>query len=234
MSSYEDMIKVIFFDATGTLIRLPKGVGWHYRLVARRHGLELDELALNAAFVSAWKTMPARPPTREPRPDDDKGWWRELVGRVLDSCAAPAPASFDRDAYFEELYAHFTTPGVWALYPEVESVLGSLAGRYRFGVISNFDRRLRALLDQLGIARRFEHLAISSEVGANKPDAFIFESALEKMGVQPHEALHVGDDPVHDWQGAEAMGIRCFRLDRDKNSLRDLEAWLVACVNEIQ
>ena len=41
------------------------------------------------------------------------------------------------------------------------------------------------------------------------------------------KALHVGDDPVRDWQAAAAAGLHCFRLERPANSLRDLTAWLV-------
>jgi putative hydrolase of the HAD superfamily len=214
------MIKAIFFDAAGTLIHLRKSVGWHYQCVALRHGLEIAEQKLDAAFRESWRAMPPRRSSRGPRPDDDKGWWRELVGRVLDQCAVPR--ELDRDGLFEDLYSHFEQPGVWALYPEAEGVLERLAGSFRLGVISNFDGRLRTILGHLGVAGRFEHLAISSEVGADKPDAMIFESALEKMRIAPHEALHVGDDPVRDWQGAESVGIRSFRLERPKNLLADL------------
>jgi putative hydrolase of the HAD superfamily len=68
------MLKSIFFDAAGTLIHLPKGVGYHYAIVGKSVGLQLDEYALGASFISAWKQMPPRPATGEPREDDDKGW----------------------------------------------------------------------------------------------------------------------------------------------------------------
>jgi FMN phosphatase YigB (HAD superfamily) len=34
--------------------------------------------------------------------------------------------------------------------------------------------------------------------------------------------LHVGDDPGRDWDGASAAGLSVFRLERPRNSLRDL------------
>lgn len=216
--------KVIFFDAAGTLFHLPRGVGWHYRDVASRHGWTLEEADLRLAFGAVWSAMPCRSPSRAPRSDDDKGWWRELVERVLDQCGAP-PGGGDgvRDAYFEELYAEFTKPGVWALFPEVREVLTALQSRCRFGLISNFDGRLRPILDQLGLAQfHFDPLIISSEVGADKPDSWIFEQALDRAGAKPDEALHVGDDPVRDWQGASAVGLRVFELRRPENSLRGL------------
>lgn len=216
-------IRAIFFDAAGTLIRLPRGVGHHYSAVARRHGCALDAAVLDAAFRAAWKTMPARPATRTARPDDDRGWWRALVDSVLDRVGA---AALDRDAYFAELYAEFARPGVWELFPEVREVLDALAGRCGLGIISNFDGRLRAILGGLGIAGRFEFMVLSSEVGADKPDPWIFERALSLAGVRPEQALHVGDDPRCDWAGAAAAGLRVFHLERPRGDLRGIIAKL--------
>lgn len=223
-----DLPKAIFFDAAGTLFYLPRGVGWHYRDVASRHGWDLDEDTLQGAFGTAWKEMPARPSSRSPRHDDDKGWWRTLVGRVLDHCQLPAETDApSRNAYFEELYAEFTRPEVWRLFPEVREVLGMLQPRFRLGLISNFDGRLRTILGHLGLGDFFfRPLVISSEVGADKPDPWIFQEALSRAGVAPGDALHVGDDPVRDWQGAASLGMQVFELRRPENSLRDLLARL--------
>ena len=221
------MIEVVFFDAAGTLFHLPRGVGHHYRDVALRHGCEIAESDLQAAFSAVWKAMPPRPATRAPLADDDRGWWRDLVGRVLERCGVAAEA-LDREAYFAELYAEFTRPGVWELFPEVRAVLDELRAHYRLAIISNFDGRLRTILQHLGLAAHFQPIVISSEVGADKPDPWIFQHALEKAGVPPGAALHVGDDPARDWAAAESAGLRCFRLARPANSLRDLPAWLTA------
>jgi putative hydrolase of the HAD superfamily len=214
-------LKVIFFDAVGTLFYLPKGVGAHYSEGARRHGCEIPAEVLQAAFVAVYREMPARPATREARPDDDKGWWKELVGRVLDRCE-PGIGRMDRGAFFEDVYGEFSMPGVWKLFPETKETLDALHGHFRLGIISNFDGRLRAILGHLGIADRFEHVVISSEVGADKPDPWIFQRALSMAGVSAEEVLYAGDDPVRDWRGGEALGLRTFRLERPGNSLREL------------
>ena len=218
------MTRVIFFDAAGTLFHLPRGVGWHYRDVASRHGADLDEALVNAAFRSAWKAMPPLHETRTHRDDDERGWWRELVFNVLGDLRAGR--ELNRDAYFEELWSEFTKPGVWALYPEIIGVLSGLRGRFRLGVISNFDSRLRKILPQLGIAEFFEDLILSGEVGAEKPSPHIFAEALRRLEIEPGEALHAGDEPKADWRGAAAAGMRVFELNRPENSLRDLFALL--------
>ena len=98
---------------------------------------------------------------------------------------------------------------------------------YALAVVSNFDRRLHAVLDDLRLSEFFEAIIISSEVGADKPDPRIFEHALRRLGVTAGETWHVGDDPKRDW-GAEALGLRVFRLERPRNTSRDLLAALEA------
>jgi putative hydrolase of the HAD superfamily len=221
VESEKHLIKTVFFDAAGTLIYLPKSVGHHYAYVAQRVGLHLDASALEAAFGRSWKEMPARTATDGPREDDDKGWWRALVNRVLDQ-VAPEVRELDRDAYFEAVYGHFAEPGVWELFPEVLEVLNALHGRFELAVISNFDGRLRVILEHLGVTKYFAHVFLSSELGADKPDPAIYHRALQISGAQANASLHVGDDPERAWEGAAAAGLSIFQLVRSRNSLRDL------------
>src|SRR5437870_4521793 len=215
------MIKAIFFDGAGTLIHLPKSVGYHYALVGKRVGLVLEAATLDRAFAACWKKMPIRPAIEGPREDDDKGWWLELVDQVIDQ-AAPRTSELDRDAFFEAAYSHFAEAGVWELYPDVIEVLEALRPRFDLAVISNFDGRLRMILEQFGVSQYFSHVFLSSELGADKPDPLIYQRALKLSRLAPDETLHVGDDPVRDWQGAEAAGLSVFHLQRPRNSLRDL------------
>jgi putative hydrolase of the HAD superfamily len=219
------MIRAIFFDAVGTLFHLNGTVGHHYASVANEVGLTLDPRELDDAFYSAWKKMPRRAAIAGPRENDDKGWWRELVDIVLDQ-VAPSLSEFDRDNFFEIAYEHFAESGVWELYPEVPGVLEQLQLRFQLAVISNFDGRLRFILEHLGISKFFAHIFISSEIGADKPDPEIFRRALKLIDLKSNEVLHVGDDPQRDWEAASAAGLSIFRLDRPKNSLRDLVTML--------
>ena len=215
------MLKAIFFDAVGTLFRLTKTVGDHYAYVGREVGLDLNPQNLERAFHAAWEKMPQRAAIDGPRENDDKGWWRELVDLVLEQ-AAPALSEFDRDNFFEIAYEHFAEAGVWEIYPEVSGVLEQLRRRFQLVVISNFDGRLRFILQHLGISKFFSHVFISSELGADKPDPEIYRRALKLIDRKPTEVLHVGDDSQRDWEAASAAGLSVFRLDRPKNSLRDL------------
>lgn len=215
------MIKAIFFDAVGTLFHLNGTVGHHYALVGNEVGLTLDAHQLDDAFYSAWRKMPRRAAIVGPRQNDDKGWWRELVDLVL-ARVAPSLSEFDRDNFFEIAYEHFAESGVWELYPEVPGVLEQLQPRFQLDVISNFDGRLRFILQHLGISKFFMRIFVSSEIGADKPHPEIFRRALTLIDLKPNEVLHVGDEPQRDWEAANAAGLSIFRLDRPKDSLRDL------------
>jgi putative hydrolase of the HAD superfamily len=89
-------------------------------------------------------------------------------------------------------------------------------------VISNFDRRLYTVLDELGLSPFFDAVIISSEVGASKPHRRIFEAAMNMAGARPEQCLHIGDDASADVAGAEALGIRALHVRRPETTLRDL------------
>ncbi len=225
MNDILSVIRAIFFDAVGTLFHLTKTVGQHYALVGEEIGLSLDAQKLERAFFAAWKAMPPRTAIEGPRENDDKNWWGELVDHVLDE-VAPSLSELDRDNFFEIAYEHFAEAGVWEAYPEVVEVLKKLQPRYQLAVVSNFDGRLRMILEHLGISRFFSHVFVSSEIGADKPDPEIFRRALKFVQLKSDEVLHVGDDPNRDWKAASDAGLSIFQLDREKNSLRDLIAVL--------
>jgi len=99
------------------------------------------------------------------------------------------------------------------LYPHVREVLARLkADGYAIGLVSNtgrtWGRFLRPIQDAFGIGRFFDARVFSDEVGASKPDARIFEVALEALGLPPGEVVHVGDDVEADVAGAMGLGMR--------------------------
>ena len=85
------------------------------------------------------------------------------------------------------------------------------------GMISNMNRDGGRLAADLGIASFLDFTVTSVEVGVEKPHPPIFLAALAKAGAEPHEALHVGDQPTSDIEGARAVGINSVMLDRDGN-----------------
>ena len=207
------MIRTVTFDAANTLIRLIAPASQTYAEVARRFGAMLDPDRLNQAFLRAWKEVPRLPDQTGPRADDGRSWWRDLVATTL-SIAQYRVDPFP--AYFDAVYEEFTRPGIWQLAPGVTQVLSALTqAGIRLGIVSNFDRRLYSILKTLDVLDQFEHIIISSEVGADKPSPRIFEEVLRRFQVGPKEVLHVGDEEQIDGVGARSAGISAFVLGKD-------------------
>jgi HAD superfamily hydrolase (TIGR01509 family) len=99
--------------------------------------------------------------------------------------------------------------------PEATRVLAALKGAgLRTAVISNTeDGRLAELIALIELGEHFEFLIDSFVVGARKPDAAIFHLALAKLGVEPREAVFVGDSYAHDALAAIGAGMRAVLLD---------------------
>jgi putative hydrolase of the HAD superfamily len=82
-------------------------------------------------------------------------------------------------------------------------------------VVSNWDPALPTLLTELGLAEFFAFILPSAEVGVEKPDGRIFSLALQRLGLEPQEVVHIGDQYEADVVGARAVGIMPILLDRE-------------------
>lgn len=151
---------------------------------------------------------------------EERRWWRDVVDRAF----AQVGAVERFDEFFDALYAFFETAEAWSLEPGAPKALEELRnGDIRLGIISNFDSRLTALLDSLGIADFFEPVVYSARIDAAKPDPRIFEVALEEAAVDAAEACHVGDRLRDDYEGALAAGVAAVLYDpwgRDVEAIR--------------
>lgn len=221
-------LRAVTLDAAGTLIAVAEPVGTTYARLAGAHGIVVEAAALEQGFRAAFASAPplAFPGASPSRlRDHERAWWYTVV-RTAFGRAAAAPRF---DAYFDALFAHYARADAWRTFPDVLDALRRLlATGLRLAVVSNFDARLPALLDGLGVATLVDHIAYSSHAGAAKPDVAIFHAALHALGVAPAEALHVGDDPHADVGGARAAGMRAFLIDRtgraaDGDALRSLD-----------
>ena len=219
--------KTVFFDAAGTLIHLRQPVGMVYAQIAREHGIEAEPEALNQAFRSVWKQSPPPVhPAGEGAEDDDRSWWRRLVGLTFAQATGPALPESALETVFTRLYDHFAEPEAWLVYDDVRPTLEKLHGRCRLLVLSNFDKRLRRILAGHGLNHYFEGMIISSEVGASKPHPRIFEAALGRAHASAAECLHVGDDVKADIGGAQAAGMAAVLVKRPEQGLEQVLAMM--------
>src|SRR5690606_39985908 len=76
-------------------------------------------------------------------------------------------------------------------FPHCEPLLAELARHYQLATISNGNADVR----RLGLEKYFRVIVSADEVGLSKPDPAPFLAALERAGVEPSQALHIGDHP---------------------------------------
>ena len=216
----ESTLRAVLLDATGTLFDVARPLGDAYSELAREFGGVIDPDTMTDRFRTAFADSPpiAFPGLRGVDLDSaERGWWRTVVERVTRE-AGGVP---EFEPYFDRLYAHYASAPAWRVFPEVPGVLAALRERgLRLAVVSNFDSRLPPLLDTLGLAPFFDAVVCSGAVGTAKPDVAIFAHALAALGVEAHEALHVGDSRVNDYDGARAAGIEALLVDRDTTTSR--------------
>ena len=213
----------VVFDAVGTLLLLREPVGHTYARLAAVHGVRLPAGRLDEAFR---RVVAAAPPNVHPgvslavAAERERGWWRERVRETFR--AADGMARFDDfDAFFAELWAHYAGASAWRIGSGAQQCLDALAARgVRLGVLSNFDQRLRRLLASLGLAERFDVIAVPADAGAAKPARASFEHCLGRIGLAASSVLYVGDDDALDVAAARQAGL----LALDVGALTDLAA----------
>jgi putative hydrolase of the HAD superfamily len=196
-------IRTVTFDVGGTLIKPWPSVGHVYAEVAARHGFKTDPAILNQRFSKAWQS---RKTFNHTRPE----WQAVMVETFADSLDAPPPENLLTD-----MYEYFSEPQTWQIFPDAVPAIDELASRgINLGVISNWDERLLPLLHKLDLAKYFEAIIVSCDVGFPKPSPVIFEQAARKLGEAPEFILHVGDNLEQDAEGAAAAGYQARWLDR--------------------
>ncbi|XP_024519441.1 haloacid dehalogenase-like hydrolase domain-containing protein 3 isoform X2 [Selaginella moellendorffii] len=223
--------RALLVDVGGTLLETSQPVPQVYASFGSKYGIQADADAIKKGFKKAFS---------EPWPErlryegDGRRFWKYAVATAT-GC--------DNDDYFEELYQYFGRGDAWKLVDGAERALKDLRGAgVQLAVVSNFDSRLRPILAELNISDVFDALVISSEIGHEKPAKEIFLTALgtlnakidaakslnssshaDELGVQARDTVHVGDDPVADKQGANAVGIDAWLWKKEVKSFEEIK-----------
>ena len=138
---------------------------------------------------------------------DDHGYARRidvyralLAGRPVDAALAA-----DLEKHFWDCYCrHCVRPDDTVATLEALRAEGKKLGVITNGPVDWQSRKFRTL----GLLDYFDDVIISDAVGVAKPDARIFNLALERLGVGAAESMYVGDHPQIDIAGARAAGLR--------------------------
>jgi FMN phosphatase YigB (HAD superfamily) len=213
----------ILFDLFGTLIafdreRLPEAtvrgervrstVGGLTPLLARwMPDVVPDEFLLALVTVSE-EMARARADVLVELPSRER--FRRALERVgcADDVLAEAAAHLSR--------AHMALIAQATVLPPAHlTLLGALRGRYRIGLVSNFDDTGAAygILARHGLLPYLETVVVSEAVGLRKPHPALLRLALSDLELAPGDALFVGDTWTDDVGAARAAGVDAVWID---------------------
>jgi len=231
-------IRAVVFDLDNTLIledeSVERALGAAAAIAHARIGIDVDTwaAAARAAAARLWRAAP------ESRYGDAFGiWWGEAMWGEFAGETAPlramralipslrravwvdalAKCGHADDALADECAAEYVRVrcSAEALDPEAEAVLRGLSSRYPLALLTNGAGDVqRAKLARTPFAQYFHDVVISVEEGIGKPDPDIFRIAARRLGVDPGEAVMVGDSLARDVAGAKAAGMRAIWIDR--------------------
>lgn len=199
-------IEVVLLDAYGTLLDLPDPAPRLRELLA----------AAGHPHPRARVASALRDEIAYYRAHHDRGRDEDSLAALRRDCARVLAAGLGGDAPEPERLAALLLESLrFRLFPDVVPALDALAAAgLRLAVVSNWDCSLPGVLAEVGIAGRFDVVAVSALAGAAKPDPAIFHHALRALGTPPAAAIHCGDLPHADCAGARRAGIRGVLLDR--------------------
>jgi putative hydrolase of the HAD superfamily len=200
-------VRAVLLDALGTLVEL-KPPAPRLRRLLRESGFEVTEEQAAAGFMAEISYY---------LDHHLDGSDRERLERLRDRCADEMLRALDVPG-LDHATARRAMLGAleFTAYPDVLPTLEELRERgLRLVIASNWDCSLPDWLRPTGILELVDGVVTSAEVGAAKPSPRVFERALGVAGVEPSEALHVGDKVDNDVQGAAAAGVRGVLLQRE-------------------
>ncbi len=205
------MIKAVLFDVDFTLARPGPELGPEgYRRAGERHGLSLDPALYEASRLAALASLQRHPELEH----DDELWiaFTEEIVRGMGGAAAGARACAEDLVRAWEMHERFT------LYEDALPALAALrAHRVKIGLVSNGSRDL----DEFVVHHALDvDCAVGSRAfGRTKPHPEIFQRALALLETEPEDAAMIGDSYEDDIEGARALGMKAFLLDRDGSRL---------------
>ena len=200
------MVRAVVFDVDFTLARPGPDLGPEgYRRLGRRYGLELDPARYEQARIDAFAEV-----KRHPELDHDEEIWVLFTERIIVGMGG-------RGNTYEaarEMERRWSESVHFELYDDALPVLDLLRERgLKIGMLSNSSRDLVEFVAHHGLYA--DAVLTSRAHGKTKPHGSIFAAMLERLAVEPAEAVMVGDTIEDDVEGALAAGMRAVLLDRE-------------------
>ena len=214
------MIKAVFFDLYHTLVTYDPPQEELQAVALKELGVDVQPAALRGPIVAAdefiYNEIARRPLSHRSR-EEKLALYMQYQETVLREAAVP----YDTKLVMGLLGKMQQTQMNLVLFDDVAPTLTELKKRgLIMGLISNIEQDIDETLTRLGLPSWLEIVVTSQDAGANKPQPEIFLEALKRAGVQPAEALYIGDQYQVDVLGANGAGMKGILLDRNDHYQR--------------
>ena len=223
-------IRALIFDINGTLIDIEtdERMEQAYRAIGHfltYQGVTLHRWELLNLYFQIMKEQFAQ--STEMYPEFDVvAVWREVLERhASDFTRALPPAKVQKIPLFLAELQRGISRKRLCLFPQVLEVLSRLKEQYLLAVVS--DAQSAYALPELravGLHEYFDPVIISGDYGYRKPDARLFQTALDGLQVLPGQAVFIGDDGYRDIFGASQLGIKTILFRHTQEMTRPNEA----------
>jgi putative hydrolase of the HAD superfamily len=210
------LTRVVLLDALGTLVELqPPAPRLRRALLAE--GFEVSEERAAAGFAAEISYYLAH---------HLEGSDRERLEDLRDRCASAMTEALDLPGLDHATARRAMLDSLeFRAFADALEVLPVLRERgLALVVVSNWDCSLPDWLGPTGLLSLVDGVVTSASAGVAKPDARIFERALELAGGGAADAVHVGDSLDNDVEGARGVGIRAILVARDGAAPAGVEA----------
>ena len=202
------LLKAVLFDLGLTLIRTASFPEIYRRILAR-----FDIKISTGDIIRAQKATESEFDVADYDENRRKEIWTNYNVSILEKLAVREKLVF----LAEHIDALWWECSQLQVYPDVEPTLSRLRAKgLKLGIVSNgFKKDLEHVLEKLRLKKWFDVVVGIDSCNSAKPAKEIFRYALTKIGVQPNEALFIGDSVETDYKGAMNFGIKPFLIDRE-------------------
>jgi HAD superfamily hydrolase (TIGR01509 family) len=191
------MIRGVLFDFSGTLFRLEPDPTWSDLLIQVLTASTLAADHLPPELADDWARRDLDPDLHR------RVYLASLAGSGLGLTPEEAARTYER----------MLDPVSWRPYPDTRAALERLRDRgVRVAVVSNIPWDIRTVFRANDVEDLVDEYVLSYVEGVMKPDPKIFLTACQRLGVEPADALMVGDNWEADG-GAERVGIPTALVD---------------------
>jgi putative hydrolase of the HAD superfamily len=202
-------VRTVIFDFYGTLAEAnSRGPSWAE--LFRELGYELSIDATRRLWNDGVDGIEHDEHSRSR--DHYVAWQRERVREIITESGVPEG---DDDVLFARITQRLGSPDLRA-YEEATRVLTELRDRgLALAICSNWDWDLLEAIDSAGLSDTVDLVVSSAWIGARKPHPRMYAHTLERLDLNPSDAIFVGDTWACDVAGPRAFGMEPVYLRRD-------------------